>query len=278
MSPHVGRLQCVPSSSAVQEQLTDILVRIVGCPADSVVPGADLKSLGVDSLTIVELGEELGRRFGIYLSDDTIDSLRTVQDAIDAVVNHEVTTAAAARPAKARPTLPRPTLPRPTPSAVPSSGGPAVRTPPRRALARQGGQLRGDVRVLRPDHRRGLGLRRSRSGQCDRHQQGRPGAAHAPHRDGTGRRADRGGDRRAAGLARRGQAVDQHLQRTSLPRRALLPQRRVPRQPCGPGDPGRGHAIPARAGTTSRSRPRPATAASSAPSSTPRAPARASSG
>lgn len=100
----------VPSSSTVQEQLTDILVRIVGCPADSVVPSADLKSLGVDSLTVVELGEELGRRFDVYLSDDTIDSLKTVQDAIDAVVKHDGTTAPAARPTSPRSaaTAPRP--------------------------------------------------------------------------------------------------------------------------------------------------------------------------
>lgn len=92
----------VPSSSTVQEQLTDILVRIVGCPAESVVPNADLKSLGVDSLTVVELGEELGRRFDIYLSDDTIDSLKTVQDAIDAVLKHDGTPAPANRPASPR--------------------------------------------------------------------------------------------------------------------------------------------------------------------------------
>lgn len=78
----------MPSPSSVREQLTDILVRVVGCPADAVVPTANLKELGTDSLTIVEVGEELGRRFGIYLSDTTIDSMTTVQDAIDAVVDH----------------------------------------------------------------------------------------------------------------------------------------------------------------------------------------------
>ncbi|AWB91854.1 acyl carrier protein [Aeromicrobium chenweiae] len=77
------------SSSAVLEQLTDILVRVLGCPPDSVTPDAVLKDLGTDSLTIVEVGEELGRRFGLYLSDDTIDSMVTVQDAIDAVVRHD---------------------------------------------------------------------------------------------------------------------------------------------------------------------------------------------
>ncbi|MCW2789971.1 MAG: hypothetical protein JWP56_2274 [Aeromicrobium sp.] len=79
----------MPSPTTVHEQLTDILVRVVGCPADAVVPEATLKELGTDSLTIVEVGEELGRRFDIHLSDETIDSLVTVKDAIDAVVRHD---------------------------------------------------------------------------------------------------------------------------------------------------------------------------------------------
>lgn len=64
-------------------------MRVVDCAADSVRPEARLQELGTDSLTIVEVGEELGRRFGVYLSDDTIDSMATVQDAVDAVVRHD---------------------------------------------------------------------------------------------------------------------------------------------------------------------------------------------
>lgn len=79
----------MPSSSSVREQLTDILVRVVGCPTDAVVPDRTLKELGIDSLTIVEMAEELGRRFDVYLSDDTIDGLITVDDTIQAVVRHD---------------------------------------------------------------------------------------------------------------------------------------------------------------------------------------------
>jgi len=68
---------------------------VVGCPADAVVPQTSLKELGTDSLTIVELADELGRRFDLYLSDDTVDGLVTVQDAIDAVVDHDGATAPA---------------------------------------------------------------------------------------------------------------------------------------------------------------------------------------
>lgn len=84
----------MPSPSSVHDQLTDILVTVVGCPADAVVPGAKLKKLGTDSLTIIEVADELGRRFGVHLADDTINSLRTVQDGIDAIVSHDGSTAA----------------------------------------------------------------------------------------------------------------------------------------------------------------------------------------
>jgi acyl carrier protein len=79
----------VPTPSSAHEQLTDILVRVVGCSADAVAPETSLKELGTDSLSIVELAEELGRRFDLHLSDATVDSLVTVQDAIDAVVRHD---------------------------------------------------------------------------------------------------------------------------------------------------------------------------------------------
>jgi acyl carrier protein len=97
----------VPTPTDVHEQLTDILVRVVGCSAEDVSPKARLKEdLGVDSLTIVEMGEELGRRFDLYLSDDTIDGLVTVYDAINAVIRHDGST----KPAelKSTPALSRP--------------------------------------------------------------------------------------------------------------------------------------------------------------------------
>lgn len=79
----------MPSTSRVTEQLTDIVVRVLGVDPDEVHPDATLAELGADSLTVVEIGEELGRRFDVYLTDDTIDHLRTVKDAIAAVTRHD---------------------------------------------------------------------------------------------------------------------------------------------------------------------------------------------
>ncbi|KQX75349.1 MULTISPECIES: acyl carrier protein [Aeromicrobium] len=110
----------MPSPSSIHEQLTDILVRVVDCRADAVVPSAALAELGTDSLTIVEVGEELGRRFGVRLSDAAIDSMVTVQDAIDAVVAQS----AADRPTRTTTALASP----PPPPARPAGASRARKT------------------------------------------------------------------------------------------------------------------------------------------------------
>ena len=92
----------MPSPSSVHDQLTDILVTVVGCSSDAVVPAATLKGLGTDSLTVIEVADELGRRFGVHLADDTINALRTVQDGIDAVVRHDGSRSTPSAPPKTR--------------------------------------------------------------------------------------------------------------------------------------------------------------------------------
>jgi acyl carrier protein len=104
----------VPNSADVRAELTDILVQVVGCPPDDVVDQALLKDLGVDSLAMVEMADELGRRFDRYLSDDTVNGLRTVADAVAAVVRHDGSSSV------------RTTTYHPAPSTPPPSG----QTPP----------------------------------------------------------------------------------------------------------------------------------------------------
>lgn len=80
----------MPSSAAVHEQLTLIIVQVVGCEPEAVVPAARLnRDLGVDSLSIVEIVEALGQAFDIYIPDHTVNVMVTVQDAINAVVHHD---------------------------------------------------------------------------------------------------------------------------------------------------------------------------------------------
>lgn len=77
----------MPTSADILDEITDVTVKVLGCPAADVTPDARFADLGTDSLTIVEIGEELGRRFDVRLSDDAIDTMRTVQDGINAVVD-----------------------------------------------------------------------------------------------------------------------------------------------------------------------------------------------
>lgn len=77
----------------VRAELADILGQLVGSAPDDVVDDAALKDLGVDSLAVVEMADELGRRFGVYLSDESVNSFRTVKDAVNAVVRHDGTAA-----------------------------------------------------------------------------------------------------------------------------------------------------------------------------------------
>ncbi|RYJ07482.1 MAG: acyl carrier protein [Actinomycetales bacterium] len=79
----------MPTPPEVREQLADILASVVEADPSDVRDEAVLKDLGVDSLALVEVGDELGRRFGVYLTDETVDSLVTVGDAVKAVTQHD---------------------------------------------------------------------------------------------------------------------------------------------------------------------------------------------
>ncbi|GAA3536341.1 hypothetical protein GCM10022234_36450 [Aeromicrobium panaciterrae] len=108
----------MPAPHDVRTQIADILAAVQGVEPDAVQPESRLKELGVDSITIVEVGEELGRRFNVYLSDDTIDGFVTVNDAINAVVHHDGSTAGTGSPAVPAAFAPPPPPAQPSDSAV----------------------------------------------------------------------------------------------------------------------------------------------------------------
>lgn len=85
----------MPSVTDVRPQLVDVIVRVVECADDDVTPQATLTSLGIDSLSVVEIADEIGRRFGVYLADDVVTGLRTVGDIERAVAEHDGTEAPA---------------------------------------------------------------------------------------------------------------------------------------------------------------------------------------
>lgn len=88
----------MPPSQTVQTELADILVAVVSCDRDRVTPDARLSDLGVDSLSIVEVSEALGARFDTYISDERINTMVTVNDAVDAVTQTDEPSPAAKAP------------------------------------------------------------------------------------------------------------------------------------------------------------------------------------
>jgi acyl carrier protein len=66
------------------EQVKEVIVEKLGADADKVNPEARfVEDLGADSLETVELIMGLEDKFGISISDEDAESIRTVQAAVD---------------------------------------------------------------------------------------------------------------------------------------------------------------------------------------------------
>ncbi|MCP2014966.1 acyl carrier protein [Deinococcus sp. HSC-46F16] len=69
---------------ATFEDVKDVIVEKLGVDADKVTPEARfVEDLGADSLETVELIMGLEDRFGISISDEDAEKIRTVQAAVD---------------------------------------------------------------------------------------------------------------------------------------------------------------------------------------------------
>ena len=68
----------------------DVIVEKLGVDADKVVPEARfVEDLGADSLETVELIMGLEDKFGVTISDEDAESIRTVQAAVDYIENKQ---------------------------------------------------------------------------------------------------------------------------------------------------------------------------------------------
>lgn len=66
------------------EQVKEVIVDKLGVDADKVTPEARfVEDLGADSLETVELIMGLEDKFGVTISDEDAESIRTVQAAVD---------------------------------------------------------------------------------------------------------------------------------------------------------------------------------------------------
>ena len=75
----------MPTPEEIRVELTELLGKIAGTPADSVRDTAALKDLGIDSVATVELAEGVATAFDLRLSDETVNEWRTVGDVVRSV-------------------------------------------------------------------------------------------------------------------------------------------------------------------------------------------------
>jgi acyl carrier protein len=73
------------TNEEITAKLTSIITEEFGVPAVEVTTDATFEALGLDSLDLVELTMILDEQVGVKLEDEDLESIETVQQAIDAI-------------------------------------------------------------------------------------------------------------------------------------------------------------------------------------------------
>ncbi|WP_456431663.1 acyl carrier protein [Thermosulfuriphilus sp.] len=75
---------------SVEEKVMEIIAEQLGVSRDKVKPEASfIDDLGADSLDLVELVMAMEEAFGLEISDEEAEKLRTVKDVIEYIKTHQ---------------------------------------------------------------------------------------------------------------------------------------------------------------------------------------------
>ena len=78
------------SDKPIEEKVKEIIVEQLGVNPEQVTPTASfIEDLGADSLDIVELVMALEEQYGMEISDEDAEKIRTVKDVVNYIEAHK---------------------------------------------------------------------------------------------------------------------------------------------------------------------------------------------